>query len=186
MLTTTAAEATCGTGVIAIDEPTITLAVAGDTVSATNASGACVTVMVAVAVFEVVAKPAPEPIAVTVMTDVPTLTPVTTPVEDTLATAGVPLEKLVVTATLGAATSVVVMRLSVRPVNTWPSVGATVTKRSASGAVETVTAIVALLVVVLYPEPEPVAETVITAVPGDTPLMTPVGDTVATVGAELV
>lgn len=49
------------------------------------------TVIVVAAVFVVGVNPVPTPIAVTVITDVPTATPVTMPAADTDATVGVPL-----------------------------------------------------------------------------------------------
>jgi len=145
---------------------------------------AVVTETDAVAVTWFVAKPIPLPVANTVMVAVPGATPVTTPLAFTIAMLGLLVVYVYDTATAALALAGVGVSWTVCPAATEGVVGASVTPFIAFGNEVTVTSAVAVRAVVVKPEPLPVAVTVIVALPGATPVTTPVlALTVATLGA---
>jgi len=135
-------------------------------------SGEGVTVTVATApTITVMAADALLPSLVAVMDAVPRVTPVTTPVADTVATPGVPELHVIVrpVSTLPFASFNVAERVVVAPTPTFADSGATVTV--ATGGGKTVTVAVPVF---------PSLVAVIVAVPAATPVTTPLVDTVAT------
>jgi len=146
--------------------PTATLTVLG--VMVTLAAGTSVTVIVELPVC-------PSLVAVTI--DVPGATAVTTPVDDTVATAGVPELHVIVrpVSTLPAASFNVAVSGAVAPTLRLADAGVTVTLATGTG----------VTVTVAVPDAFPLVA-VIVAVPTLAPVTTPVGDTFATeVGAAL-
>src|SRR5438552_1975726 len=146
--------------------PTKTFAVAGLTV--TEATGTLDTVTAAVPLC---------PSLVAVIVAAPAATPVTSPVEDTVATAGVPDAQVTdrPESTLPAASFRVVVSCTVAPTSTTAVAGLTVT--DATGTIATVT-----LAVPLFPS----LVAVIVADPAATPVTSPAADTVAIAVFELV
>ena len=119
------------------------------------------------------------------ITDVPSVTPVTTPVDETVATKVFELEYTLATATVGAATSGAATNANVEPMITFAVAGDNVSPLSAFGPARTVIVAVAVRLFVVKPAADPVAVTVMSAEPAVNPVTTPAADTVATVGALL-
>jgi hypothetical protein len=147
----------------------------GEADTLVTAAGACSTV--------IVAEPT-TPSTVAVIVAVPTATPVTIPVPLTDAAAAFSVAQLTVrpVSTCPAESRTVATNGCVEPVSTLAFPGATSTE--ATAAADTVTVMVAVLVVAAKPVfAAAVAVTVIVAVPGATAAITPAADTVATLGA---
>src|SRR5436309_2540846 len=158
--------ASFGVALSCVVAPTKTFAVAGLTV--TEATGTLDTVTAAVPLC---------PSLVAVIVAAPAATPVTSPVEDTVATAGVPDAQVTdrPESTLPAASFRVVVSCTVAPTSTTAVAGLTVT--DATGTIATVT-----LAVPLFPS----LVAVIVADPAATPVTSPAADTVAIAVFELV
>jgi len=149
--------------------PTFTVAVPG--LTDTDVTGA------AVAVTVIAAVPLCPSLVAVIVTGPPAVTPVTSPVDETVATAALLVVHVTVrpVSTFPAASCVVAVSCTVAPTATAAGVGVTVTDATGAGAV-TVIAAVPLC---------PSLVAVIVAVPAVTPVTSPVPDTVATPGALL-
>jgi hypothetical protein len=155
--------------------PAVTVADVGDTLSVVMPGGGVCTVIVAEPTM---------PSTVALIVTVPADTPVTTPVEFTVATLALSVAQLTVrpVSACPAESRTVTVNCCVEPVSTLAFAGATLTV--ATGTSVTLTVTVAVRDAAEKPVfPADDAVTVMVAVPGPTAMMSPADETVATAGA---